>query len=78
MIQSTRFTLNKADLKSQVRSAFIFLAPSLLSFLVTLTPAVNSIVPDSTGKLIFLIILKWALDQVTGLIRRYVDGPKAK
>ncbi len=71
---SKRFTLSKEDLKSQVRSALIFLAPSILSFLITLTPAVNAIIPDTTEKMFFLVVLKWGLDQLTGLVRRFVSG----
>ncbi len=74
MKQSAKYSLNRADIEAQLRSAFIFLAPSLLAFLVVLIPAVNSITPDTTGKLFVLVVVKWILDQLTGLLRRYVAG----
>jgi hypothetical protein len=78
MVASKRFQLNTADIKSQLKSALIFLAPSILAFLAVLTPAVNAIVPETTEKLLFLVILKWALDQGTGLLRKYLDGKVGK
>ncbi len=71
---SKKFSLNKKDLEAQAKSAFIFLAPSLLAFLVALTPQVDSIVPDTNNKMILIIVLKYTLDQLTGIVRRYVDG----
>jgi hypothetical protein len=71
---SKKFSLNMADLKAQAKSAFIFLAPSILAFLIALTPAVNAIVPNTTEKLLLLVVVKWALDQLTGLIRKYIAG----
>ncbi len=69
---SPQFSLNAADLKSQLKSALIFLAPSLLAFLAVLTPAVSSLTPTTTGKLLVLVVVKWGLDQLTGLIRKFV------
>ena len=74
MKASKKFSLNMADWKAQAKSALIFLAPSILAFLVTLTPAVQAIVPTTTEKMILLVVVKWGLDQLTGLLRRYVAG----
>lgn len=74
MKPSAKYTLNVADWKAQGKSAVIFLAPSVLAFLVTLTPAVNSVVPDTTQKMVVLVAVKYVLDQLTGLLRRYLDG----
>ncbi len=71
---SPQFSLNAADLKSQLNSALIFLAPSLLSFLAVLTPAVAALVPTTTEKMVLLIVVKWVLDQLTGLLRKFVSG----
>lgn len=76
MKPSKAFTLNKADLINQGKSALIFLAPSLLAFLAVLTPAVNELVPDNTQKLVVLVVVKWVLDQATGLLRRFLEGKK--
>jgi len=73
-IKSTRFHLNAEDIKSQLRSAIIFLAPSILAFLAVLTPTVNAIVPTTTEKMLLLVAVKWALDQITGLIRKFIAG----
>jgi hypothetical protein len=67
-------SLNMADLKAQLKSALIFMGPSILAFLAVLTPAVSAIVPTTTEKLILITILKWGLDQLTGLVRRYLAG----
>ena len=75
-MQSREFSLNKEDLINQGKSALIFLAPSLLAFLAVLTPAVNGLVPDTTGKMILLVVIKWALDQATGLLRKFLKGKK--
>jgi hypothetical protein len=76
MKPSKAYTLNKADLINQAKSALIFLAPSLLAFLAVLTPAVNELVPDTTQKLVLLVIVKWVLDQGTGLLRKFLEGKK--
>lgn len=76
MKPSKAYSLNRADLINQVRSALIFLAPSLLAFLAVLTPAVNELVPDTTQKLVLLVVVKWVLDQATGLLRRFLEGKK--
>lgn len=75
-MKSKRFTLNQDDLQAQLRSAIVFLAPSILAFLAVLTPAVNSLVPETTEKMILLVVIKWVLDQVTGLVRKFVAGKK--
>ena len=67
-------SLNLADYKAQVKSAVIFLGPSLLAFLTVLIPTVSAIVPSTTEKLILLTVIKWALDQCVGLLRRYLAG----
>jgi len=72
--QSPQFTLNKADLLAQLKSAIIFLAPSLLAFLAVLTPAVSNIATNNTEKMLLVVAIKWGLDQLTGLLRRYVAG----
>ena len=74
MKPSKRFTLNKADLKAQFTSAVIFLAPSLLAFLAVLTPAVANIATNTTEKMLLVVAIKWGLDQLTGLLRRFVAG----
>lgn len=76
MKPSKAYTLNKADLINQGKSALIFLAPSLLAFLAVLTPAVNELVPDTTQKLVLLVVVKWLLDQATGLLRKFLEGKK--
>lgn len=76
MKPSKAFSLNKADLINQGKSALIFLAPSLLAFLTVLTPAVNDLVPDGTLKLLLLIVIKYLLDQATGTLRRFLVGKK--
>ena len=74
MKQSAKFTLNKTDVVSQAKSALIFLGPSLLAFLVALSPAVNSITTDNTQKMFLVIAVKWGLDQLTGLLRKFLAG----
>lgn len=71
---SPKYSLNMKDLKDQARSAFIFLAPSILSFLITLTPAVNSLTANTTEKMVLIVAIKWGLDQLTGLVRRFIAG----
>lgn len=66
--------LNMTDWKAQAKSALIFLVPSAIAFLTVLTPAVNGLVPDTTQKMLLLVVVKWGLDQVTGLLRRYQAG----
>ena len=78
MAQSKQFSLNMADVKAQLKSAFIFLAPSLLAFLVALSPAIQGLKPTTTQEILMVVVLKWALDQVTGLIRKYIEGPTKK
>jgi hypothetical protein len=73
---SKKFSLNMEDVKAQAKSAFIFLAPSILAFLVALSPAVQSLKPNTTQEIFAIIAIKWALDQATGIVRRWVDGPK--
>lgn len=75
---SPQFSLNAADLKSQLKSALIFLVPSLLAFLAVLTPAVSSIAPTTTEKMLLLVVVKWGLDQLTGLLRKFIDNPVKK
>lgn len=74
MKPSKQFSLNKADIQVQLKSALIFLGPSILAFLVALTPALDSVTPDTTQKMILVMALKWGLDQATGLLRRYLAG----
>lgn len=71
---SKKFSLNTKDWKSQAKSAFIFLAPSILAFLVALTPQVDALVSDTKNKMLLVIAVKWGLDQLTGIVRRYVAG----
>lgn len=71
---SKKFSLNKKDLEAQAKSAFIFLAPSILAFLVALTPQIDSLVPDTKNKMLLIVVVKYGLDQLTGLVRRYVAG----
>jgi hypothetical protein len=73
-MQSKRFTLNKADIEAQVKSAFIFLAPSFLAFIVALSPAISSLKADTPTKVLIIVLVKWGLDQLTGLLRRSVAG----
>lgn len=72
MQPSPKFTLNKADIQSQLKSALIFLGPSLLAFLLALTPAVSALTPTTAGKVLLIIALKWGLDQLTGLLRKFL------
>lgn len=74
MKPSKRFSLNRADLQAQAKSAFIFLAPTLISLLVTLTPMVDVYFKGAPEKVAFGVILKWVLDQLVGLLRKYVAG----
>ncbi len=71
---SKRFSLNTTDWKNQAKSAFVFLAPSILAFLLALTPQVDALVPDTKNKMLLVIAVKWGLDQLTGIVRRYVAG----
>lgn len=66
--------LNVADWKAQAKSALIFLVPSALAFLTVLTPSVDALVPDTTQKMLLLVVVKWGLDQVTGMLRRLQAG----
>ena len=74
MKQSAKFSLNLADYKAQAKSALVFLGPSVLAMLAVLTPAVDQIVPDNNQKLFLLIAVKYVLDQLTGLLRRFLAG----
>lgn len=74
MKKSKAFSLNKADIEAQVQSALIFLAPSFLAFLVALSPAIDGLKADTTEKMLIIICVKWALDQLTGLIKRFIQG----
>ena len=77
MTPSPKFTLNKADLQSQLRSALIFLGPSLLAFLIALSPAISALHPTTTGWIFLVVVLKYGLDQLTGLLRKFLDGKAA-
>lgn len=74
MKPSPKYSLNLNDLKAQLKSAFIFLAPSILAFLVALSPSINSLTLDTPTKMLLVVIVKYILDQLTGLVRRYVAG----
>ena len=74
MKPSGKFSLNTLDYKAQLNSALVFLAPSLLAFLVALSPAIDGLKADTTEKMLIIIGVKWALDQVTGLIKRFISG----
>jgi hypothetical protein len=71
---SKKFELNMADIKAQAKSAFIFLIPSILSFLTTLALALSGVVAKTEQQLLVLTITKWGLDQLTGLLRKYNAG----
>lgn len=76
MRPSRAFTLNRADLINQGKSALIFLAPALIALLTVLTPQVAAIVPDSSTKAILLTFLIWLLNQATGMLRRFLEGKR--
>jgi len=71
---SKRFQLNETDWKNAANSALVFLAPSLISLVIVLTPQVEALVPDTTNRLILLAIIKWGSDQLLGILRRYEAG----
>jgi uncharacterized membrane protein len=74
MKPSAKYSLNKADIKAQAKSALIFLGPSILAFFVALSPAIESLKADTTTKMILIVIVKYVLDQLTGILRRFLAG----
>lgn len=74
MKPSKRFSLNFADYKAQAWSAFIFLLPTIVSFLTAMSPLVDMYLKGTPEKVAFAVIFKWGLDQLVGLSRRYVAG----
>jgi len=75
-MQSRAFSLNKADLINQGKSALIFLAPALIALLTVLTPQVAAIVPIDRTEAIVLTVLLYLLNQATGTLRRFLEGKK--
>lgn len=67
MNKSTRFSLNKSDVKKLIKNAVIFLAPALLLFLTSIQSW------KTVNESLYIIYLRW-LNTAIDTLRKFISS----